>query len=1009
MAEVTGMRNNALPYPIYAEQFTVTFPMLDADGDLVTGATTPDAEVSKNGDTFADCTNESTEIATNSGVYYLTLTAAEMTADIVTVIAKSATAGMKTTVITLYPRKLVKIRTGTCNDDGSGTADVVLDASAKAVDDYYNGMVVCVVIDGAASAECRVITDYTGSTQTATVATGFNTAVDNTDTFTIYIPEGAQHGDSLYGDKIYSDTTYMEPVVSDIQSDTNVTITKLTEADTSDILSLVTIVNSRVLVIKSDTSDIVSNLAVADCSDVLSRLTVITSEGDISDILSRLTVTNSQLLIVKSDTSDIRSELVVLDDRTKGLIPWNGTIGGTGNSTTAVHIPDLTSYADDTLNGYLLVIKDVSATEWHVRVIKDWETTGNTVTVDTLPFTPQNSTDLYWIISAESANSVGVDLSDIQSLLTLVRSDTAVIETVTSDIQSDTNKLVSDASEADASDIISLLTKVYSDTTHIDSDVTALETIVSDVQSDTNKLVSDATEADASDILSRLTITNSQLLIVKSDTSDILSRLTVHDGIISDIQSDTNVIITKLGEADTSDILSRLTVLDTRLKGVVLFNGTIGGTGNSTTVVHLPDLGSYGDDELNNYMLVIFDVSESEYHVRTIADWETTGNTATVATLPFTPQDSTDTYWLLSEQPTSISGGPLTSDQDSKLSRIANAIVEVDTSDIQSLLTIVNSRVLVIKSDTSDIVSNLAVADSSDVLSRLTVLTSEGDFSDVLSRLTVTNSQLVVVKSDAAHIESQTTRIHSDTITLASDLAEGDFSDILSRLTVTNSQLLIVKSDTSDIRSALVIIASDIVSHAAIISDIQSDTNKLVSDATEVDTSDILSMLTIVRDNVSDIQSDTNVIITKLGEGDTSDILSRLTVTNSQLLIVKSDTSDIRSALVIIASDAAHIESDAVRVLSDTTHIDSDTTHIESDAARIDSATTVIKSELLVVKSDTSDITSSLVKVYSDTTLISGKTGSLTFTQAGVVDANIQYVNDVQVNGTGTTGDEWGP
>ena len=77
---------------------------------------------------------------------------------------------------------------------------------------------------------------------------------------------------------------------------------------------------------------------------------------------------------------------------------------------------------------------------------------------------------------------------------------------------------------------------------------------------------------------------------------------------------------------------------------------------------------------------------------------------------------------------------------------------------------------------------------------------------------------MVIVKSDAAHIESQTTRIHSDTITLASDLAEGDFSDILSRLTVTNSQLLIVKSDTSDIRSFLTVIDAKV-------SDIQSDTN----------------------------------------------------------------------------------------------------------------------------------------------------------------------------------------
>lgn len=192
MAEVTAMRNNALPYPIYGLPYTIVYPMLDADGDLVTGATTPDAEISKNGDTFADCTNESTEIATSSGVYYLTLTGTELTTDIATVIAKSATAGMKTTVSVLYPRKLVTIRSGTCNDDGSGTADVVLDSGASAVDDFYNGMVISVVIDGASVPEVRLITDYVGSTKTATVHKDFTAAVDNTDTFTIYLPEGPQ-------------------------------------------------------------------------------------------------------------------------------------------------------------------------------------------------------------------------------------------------------------------------------------------------------------------------------------------------------------------------------------------------------------------------------------------------------------------------------------------------------------------------------------------------------------------------------------------------------------------------------------------------------------------------------------------------------------------------------------------------------------------------------------------------------------------------------------------------
>lgn len=48
---------------------------------------------------------------------------------------------------------------------------------------------------------------------------------------------------------------------------------------------------------------------------------------------------------------------------------------------------------------------------------------------------------------------------------------------------------------------------------------------------------------------------------------------------------------------------------------------------------------------------------------------------------------------------------------------------------------------------------------------------------------------------------------------------------------------------------------------------------------------------------------------------------------------------------------------------------------------------------------------------YVDTEVaaIKAKTDQLTFTVAGQVDANVQYVNDVQVVGTGASGDEWGP
>jgi hypothetical protein len=94
-------------YPVSWKNYAyrVTFPIFDADGDLVPGATGLDSEVSKDGGSFTDCTNEATEIATSSGVYVLDLTATEMSADTVAVIIKTTTSGAKTTVLVLYPQK----------------------------------------------------------------------------------------------------------------------------------------------------------------------------------------------------------------------------------------------------------------------------------------------------------------------------------------------------------------------------------------------------------------------------------------------------------------------------------------------------------------------------------------------------------------------------------------------------------------------------------------------------------------------------------------------------------------------------------------------------------------------------------------------------------------------------------------------------------------------------------------------------------------------------------------
>jgi len=82
----------------------IVFPILDADGDPVTGAAsdTPDSEYSLDGASFVDITDEIHEIATASGVYYLDLAQGETNGDVVCIQIKTATATTKTTVLVFY-------------------------------------------------------------------------------------------------------------------------------------------------------------------------------------------------------------------------------------------------------------------------------------------------------------------------------------------------------------------------------------------------------------------------------------------------------------------------------------------------------------------------------------------------------------------------------------------------------------------------------------------------------------------------------------------------------------------------------------------------------------------------------------------------------------------------------------------------------------------------------------------------------------------------------------------
>lgn len=144
--------SDALPVPRKNAAYRCVFPILDADGDLVTGATGLDSEVSKDQGTFADCTNEATEIATNSGMYYLDLTSTEMNADCVAVIVKTSSSGAKTTVLVFYPEEAGDIRADAVMVSGDSVAADNLEAAHDGTG-YAGGTIKQVVDVGAISGD----------------------------------------------------------------------------------------------------------------------------------------------------------------------------------------------------------------------------------------------------------------------------------------------------------------------------------------------------------------------------------------------------------------------------------------------------------------------------------------------------------------------------------------------------------------------------------------------------------------------------------------------------------------------------------------------------------------------------------------------------------------------------------------------------------------------------------------------------------------------------------------
>lgn len=179
----------SLPYPIKNARYTVLVPYLDADGDPL-DPTTPDTEVSQDGGAFADAVEEVTTITGSNGMGFMTLSGAETNNSAVGLAFKVAS-GPKATLMTVYPRVLPILESGTAQAGAAGT--ITLASGAAAYD--LSGAIVRTTGGtggggaGGANNQARVITAYNTSTKVATVVPNWETTPDGTTTYDVLVTD----------------------------------------------------------------------------------------------------------------------------------------------------------------------------------------------------------------------------------------------------------------------------------------------------------------------------------------------------------------------------------------------------------------------------------------------------------------------------------------------------------------------------------------------------------------------------------------------------------------------------------------------------------------------------------------------------------------------------------------------------------------------------------------------------------------------------------------------------
>lgn len=382
-----------------------------------------------------------------------------------------------------YPQAFLNTTIATLSSQTSFTL-----TAGPAEDDALNGCMVLIHdVASAVQLGTAVVQDYTGSTKTVTLTAGVTFTAAATDNISIFPPVNAQYGGAVAystnrglaglalpnaaadaaGGLIISDAGGLDAdaqlvtKINDILTDTGTTLQGELDgiqADTEDIQTRLpaALVSGRidasvgamannVITAAAINADAITDAKVASDVTIASVTGAVGSvtgnvggnvAGSVGSVTAGVTLANDAITSAKFDESTaypLTAAEKAIIAKLSGLVMVSGTIGSTGNSTTALHLDGLT-YGDDEINNCLIVILDVSTGEYHARWVEDWADTGDLATVATLPFTPENAVDTYWLLPVRQdvTGGSGLDAAGVRAAIGM---SSANLDTQLADIE----------------------------------------------------------------------------------------------------------------------------------------------------------------------------------------------------------------------------------------------------------------------------------------------------------------------------------------------------------------------------------------------------------------------------------------------------------------------------------------------------------------------------------------------------------------------------------------------